>query len=110
VFEKGDNREPSTARYDSANAHVIRAIAIMERELAREPTPDGLAHLARTYHLARRSGEALAVVQRGLERWPDHVRLLMVGARAAHRLRDDTLEQHFQERLGRATGADPEAG
>jgi hypothetical protein len=107
VFQKGDNREPSTQRYDADNAHVQRAIALMERELAAAPTPDGLAQLARTCSLARLDDRAQQAVRRGLAAWPDHLALLVAGFKAARRAGDAALFREYAARLEATAGGDP---
>jgi hypothetical protein len=108
VFQKGDNREPSTRRFDPDNAHVVRALEVMEHELARQPTPEGLTQLARTYRLAKRHDRSLEVAARGLEQWPDHVPLLMIAAKAAKRTGNDALRQQYLQRLSDVAGDDPQ--
>jgi hypothetical protein len=107
VFEKGDNREPSTRAFDAADSHVIDAVALMEQALAATPTPEGLANLARTYALARRFDQAIATVKRGLERWPDNLELLAVGAKTGRRDPEDPLGVQCLDRLRAVAGDDP---
>jgi len=107
VFEKGDNGEPSSARYDLDNVHAGRALAITERELADSPTAAGLAQLAHTYMLGRRYREALEIIERGLALRPDDTHLLMLGAKAARRCGDRVRQQEYADRLGASAGSDP---
>lgn len=107
VFEKGDNGEPSSARYDIDNAHAQRAIAIAQHELADSPTPAGLAQLAHTYMLGRRYREALEIIERGLGLCPDDTHLLMLGLKAAKRCGDRVRPKEYVDRLAPLAGSDP---
>src|SRR5262249_42029369 len=53
VVEKGDNTQPSNAAYDLNHATAARALEIMEREMRRAPTPEGIANLVAVYTLGR---------------------------------------------------------
>ena len=107
VFYRGGADEPSTRAYDAGNTHVQRALAVMERELANDPTPEGLAQLARTYSLAGLHEGAQDAVRRGLERWPDHLVLLLAGYKAARRMGNPRVVEAFAARLQAVAGEDP---
>jgi hypothetical protein len=107
VYQKGDNREPSTGRFDGGSLHVTAALAAMEEILAATPTAAGLAHLARTYSLAREGERALKTLERGLSRWPDDPGLLAVGAKVARRWGNDALSAECRDRLTRLAADDP---
>jgi hypothetical protein len=94
------------AQYDLDNPHAARAIGIAACQLAESPTPEGLAQLARTYILGRDDRSALEVVERGLALWPDHVQLLMMGARAARRSGADAAHAAYLRRLEPFASAD----
>jgi hypothetical protein len=98
VIEKGDNTEPSTQSIDSNNAHVIGAIAAMEREMTRAPTAGGIAHLALMYSLVGQNQRAIDAVQRGLAAWPQHLRLLTLGSRIAGATGDRATQIKLLER------------
>ena len=107
VFQRGDNREPSTGRFDGGSTHVTAALATMEDILAATPTAAGLAHLARTYSLAREGKRAVETVERGLSQWPDDLSLLAVGEKVARRWGNDALASECRDRLARLAADDP---
>jgi hypothetical protein len=107
IFEKGDNREPSMRRLDPESPHMSEALRVMEETLASAPTPEGVAHLARIYSLARQGDRAVDTVKRGLSRWPDDIHVLLAGARVTRRWADEPLRQHCLERLSALAGDDP---
>ena len=86
IIEKGDNTEPSSLRLDRDEPHVARAIAAIEREVARAPTPESTAHLAMMYFLTKQPRRALETAQAGLVRWPDNLRLLIAAIRITRRV------------------------
>ncbi len=104
VIEKGDNTEPSTQRFERNNSHVVGAIALIEREMALAPTPEGLAHLALMYSLVQQPQRALETIQQGLGAWPHHLRLLTLGSRIAGQAGDRTTQIKLLER---AVAIDP---
>ncbi len=106
VFEKGDNGQPSTRSFDAGNVHVAGALSTMERALERAPAPEGLAHLARTYALAGLYDEAMDAIRRGLDRWPDHVALLVAGVKVARKGPDHPLGRHCLARLAAVAAGD----
>lgn len=106
IFERGDNRAPSSVRYDFESPHATHALTAMERELAQTPTPEGLARLARTYLLGRRHREALDAIQRGLALWPNHIQLLTIGEKAAQQSGDTERHQWFADQISTLAGDD----
>jgi tetratricopeptide (TPR) repeat protein len=98
VIEKGDNTEPSTQNLGSNNAHVIGAIATMEREMAGAPTAGGIAHLALMYSLVNQNQRAMDTVQKALASWPQHLRLLTLGSRVAAAAGDKATQIKLLER------------
>jgi tetratricopeptide (TPR) repeat protein len=98
VIEKGDNTEPSTQNLGSNNAHVISAIAAMEREMTGAPTAGGIAHLALMYSLVNQNQRAMDTVQKGLATWPQHLRLLTLGSRVAAAAGDKATQIKLLER------------
>jgi hypothetical protein len=107
VFQKGDNLQPSTGRFDAERPQAAAALRVMEEMLAATPTAEGLAQLARTYSLARQAERATGTVKRGLTQWPDDVQLLVVGTKVARRWGDETLRAHCLARLAVVGGDDP---
>lgn len=99
VVEKGDNREPSSAAIDGGNPVFRHGLATIEQELAQSPTPDGFAHLARLLELGGEKPRAGAVVAEGLQKWPDHARLLALGCGLAQRMGDRESARHRLQRL-----------
>ena len=107
VFQKGDNREPSTGRFEGNSPHVAAALAAMEEVLASAPTAAGLAHLARTYSQAKDRERAVETLQRGLALWPDDIDLLVVAAKVARRCGNDAMANACRERLAALAGDEP---
>jgi hypothetical protein len=107
VFEKGDNREPSTGSFDPGNPHVTAALAVMEHVLLTTPTAEGLAQLARTYSLARQDEKAVETIERGLARWPEAVHLLLAGEKIARRASREGLRARCLDRLRAVASDDP---
>jgi hypothetical protein len=104
VIQKGENSEPSTQNLNGANPHVISAVAMIEREMARAPTAAGLTHLALMHSLMGQNPRAFQIVQQGLAAWPQDLRLLSLGSRVAGHLRDVTTQIRLLER---AVAIDP---
>lgn len=98
VIEKGDNLEPSNARYDSDNPHGRGAIASIEGELQRIPTASGYAHLAEMYSMIQQHDKALEMIKRAISRWPDQIRLYIAAATVAGRKRNFPEQIRFLER------------
>jgi hypothetical protein len=99
IIQRLHDQRPVDLRYDLADPRVAGAIAAMERELERNPTPDGLAHLAHNLGRGRDVVKALATVRRGLAQWPDHFHLLFVGSRLARRAGDHAFDAECLARL-----------
>jgi len=83
AIEKGDNGEPSNARYSLANPHAARAVRTIEAAMARAPTPEGLANLIDVYMMAGEVAKGAALVGDALAKWPDHPALLSVASQIA---------------------------
>jgi hypothetical protein len=107
IIERGDTAEPATLPYDLDAPNVARAIAAVESELARAPTADGLAHLARNYARGRNHAKLVATVRHGLAQWPDHLHLLVLGAQFAGRAGDTALREQCITRLETLAPDDP---
>jgi hypothetical protein len=101
VIDSGDNREPSNFNYRLDNPHAARALQVIERELARDPTPAGLANLIDTLTLARDFASARNRAAEALARWPDHPGVLMAAANAAYRAGHADEFDGYAERLTR---------
>jgi hypothetical protein len=107
VIQKGDNSEPSTQNLDGSNSHVVGALAMMEREVARTPSAGGLAHLALMYSLTRQNQRAFQTIQQGLAAWPQNLRLLSLGSRIAGLIGDATTQIKLLERAVAIDPSDP---
>jgi hypothetical protein len=104
VVEKGDNGEPSNHGYSLDNPHAARAVRMMEAELARAPTAEGIANLAQLYLVVDQHARAHALIHDALGKWPDHPALLL----AALMVTQDPQRQFaLAERFARS---DPEYG
>jgi Methyltransferase domain len=104
VIEKGDNSEPSNHGYSLDNPHAARALAMIEAELARAPTAEGIANLAQLYLVVDQQPRAHALVEDALAKWPDHPTLLLAALMAT---RDPQRQLALAERFARS---DPENG
>ena len=98
VVEKGDNSEPSNALYDGGNPHVAQAIASIEQELSETPTAKGYALLALVYGSSGEPRKALQIIEQALVRWPDSLRLLVIGARMAGPAGEPATQQDYIKR------------
>lgn len=85
VIEKGDNREPSNARYAPDNPHAARAVSSIERELQRAPSSDGYAHLATIYSMIGQHEKASDTIGHAISKWTDQIRLYVDAANVAAR-------------------------
>jgi len=77
VIDKGDNGEPSNHAYNPNNPHAARAIAIIEEELEKEPTPEGTANLIEIYCRSGNPTKATALADEALAKWPDNPMVAM---------------------------------
>ena len=80
---------------------------MIEREVARTPTADGLAHLALMYSLMGQNQRAFQTVQQSLAAWPQNLRLLSLGSRIAGHIGDATTQIKLLERALTIDPADP---
>jgi hypothetical protein len=99
IVQRRSERGPVDLRYDPIDAPVAGAIALMERQLEKEPTPDGLAHLAYNLGRERDFAKGLAAISRGLAQWPDHFHLLSTGVWLALRAGDRALHAEYWAQL-----------
>src|SRR5258708_4797994 len=76
VIEKGDNSEPSNHAYRLDNPHAEHAVRTIEQELARAPTPEGIANLADVLNAAQQYSRAENILADALARWPANSALL----------------------------------
>lgn len=75
MIEKGDNSEPSNFGYDLRNPHAGRAIAMIERQMRSEPTPDGIAGLINLCAIAGDFDRAQEFSTMAASQWPQHAGL-----------------------------------
>jgi hypothetical protein len=99
VIEKGDNGEPSNFAYDLNNPFAIHAVKIIEQELERAPTAEGMANLVDVYLRAGNLAKATAVLERALAQWPANVSVLMAAYSLAMRRNDTSAKIDCIERL-----------
>jgi hypothetical protein len=106
IVKKGDNTMPSIRQLDGCDPHVVRSVELMEQELERTPSANGLALLGAIYGMIGAPGKGLETVKQALERWPDHVRLLVTAARLANAGGQPEIAERYIER---AVALDPTA-
>jgi demethylmacrocin O-methyltransferase len=107
IVEKGENCEPSNLSL-AANEEFAKAVAIIERELAERPTPNGLAHLAVVLSQAGEFAKAHKVVTQALARWPNELALLKAGISIARRVGDNAMARRCYEEAVAICPDDPE--
>jgi hypothetical protein len=88
VIEKGDNLEPSYLRYDLKNPVVSRGMRLIEQELERSPTANGLANLITLYTTGGDLSQAQVVADRALEKWSDNPAVLFAAFMVAVQRKD----------------------
>jgi tetratricopeptide (TPR) repeat protein len=99
VIEKGDNSEPSNHAYRLDNPHAEHAVRTIEQELARAPTPEGIANLADVLNAAQQYSRAENILADALARWPDNSALLHSMANLAQGRGDTRTNLAFLERI-----------
>lgn len=101
IIEKGDNTEPSNGAYTLDNPHAASALRMIERQLAKEPTPAGYANLVEIHAIAGDLATASAVARDALARWPSHLGLLHTALAVAERNDDQAWQRECRARLDR---------
>jgi hypothetical protein len=101
VIDKGGNYEPSNFAYDLNSPDAANAAKIIEEELERAPTAEGMANLVDLYLIGGNQIRAMEIAQRALSLWPENVSVLMAAYNAATRRKDapariDCLERILQ--------------
>jgi tetratricopeptide (TPR) repeat protein len=101
VIYKGDNSKPSTLGYDLNNPHAVNAVEIIERELEKTPTAEGLANLVDLYLMGGNPAKATAAADKARSLWPENVSVLRAAynvavARNDFAARIDCLEHLLQ--------------
>jgi len=104
AIEKGDNSEPSNRAYSLDNPHAARALSMMEAQLDRTPTPEGIANLVNLYITVGDHAQAESLAHDSLEKWPDNPALLFSALMAT---RDPERQIGLAERFA---VIDPENG
>jgi hypothetical protein len=79
IVHKGDNREPSNLAYNLGNPYAANAVKLIERELAEQPTAEGVANLIEVHVRGANLKRAKQICEDGLKRWPKSAALLMAG-------------------------------
>jgi hypothetical protein len=83
VIEKGDNTEPSNARYDLKHPKAMEAIATLKAFLEQEPTAPAYASLISLYAMGGDLASAKALLAKALDLWPDSIDLILSAANLA---------------------------
>jgi hypothetical protein len=76
VVDKGDNGEPSNVAYDMNNPRAAAAVKVIERELSRAPTAEGMANLSDLYRRGGHLAEAAKIADEAASRWPTNSTVL----------------------------------
>lgn len=101
IIEKGDNDEPSTGNYELSNPDAARAVRLMEQELERSPTPNGIANLISVCCLGKDYPKAMTLARDALAKWPDNPALLLAAFNAAAGCNELQSKLDYVERLHR---------
>jgi len=99
VIDKGDNCEPSNSAYDLKNLHAANAIEIIERELERAPTAEGLANLVDLYLRGGNLVRAKQISDRALSVWPANATVLLAAYSVATRQNDTPARVNYLEHI-----------
>lgn len=99
VIDKGENCEPSNFAYDLNNPSAADAVKIIELELERTPTAEGMANLADVYLKGGNLLRAKEIADRALAQWPANVSALMAAYDVAKRRKDNSAKIDCLERI-----------
>jgi tetratricopeptide (TPR) repeat protein len=99
VIEKGENREPSNFAYDLNNPHVAKAVKIIEQELDKAPTPEGMANLVDVYLSGRDSARAKEIADKALSLWPENPTVMLGAYKVAKERKDISAQIGYLERV-----------
>ena len=99
VIEKGDNREPSNGAYDLDNPHAADTIKIIEQELDRAPTAEGLANLSQLYLTGRNLEKAKEIAEKTVALWPTNPTAVMTAYMVAKQGKDAPAAIDYLTRL-----------
>jgi tetratricopeptide (TPR) repeat protein len=99
VIEKGKNCEPSNFAYDLNNPHAATAVKIIEEELDKAPTPEGMANLVDVYLSGRDPARAKEIADKALSLWPENPTLLFGAYRVAKERKDLPAQIGYLERV-----------
>ena len=99
VIDKDDNYEPSNFAYDLNNPYAISAVKIIETELEKEPTAEGLANLVDVYLTGGNLVRAKEIADKALSLWPESTTALMAACNLATRQNDIPAKFNYLERI-----------
>lgn len=99
VIEKGDNSEPSNFAYDLNNPSAATAVKIIEQELERTPTAEGMANLADVYQKGGNLPRAKEIAERALAQWPANASVLIAAYGVATSQKDTLAKIAYIERI-----------
>ena len=99
VIDKAENCEPSNAAYDLNNPAAVEAVKIIEAELERTPTAEGMANLADVYLKGGNLARAKDIIDGALARWPASSSALMAAYSVANRRKDTAAKIGYLERI-----------
>jgi hypothetical protein len=99
VVEKGDNGEPSNFAYDPNNPRAIEATQLIEQEMERAPTAEGMANLLDLYLTGGDLIKASELADRVLSLWGANAAVLMAAYRVAQKTNDTARQLDCLDRL-----------
>jgi tetratricopeptide (TPR) repeat protein len=99
VIDKGDNSEPSNFDYDFNNPYASKAARIIEQELARAPTAEGMAGLINLYVTGGDLVKAKEIADRAVSRWPANSAVLAAAYGVARQQKDPSAKIQYLERI-----------
>jgi tetratricopeptide (TPR) repeat protein len=99
VIDKGDNCEPSNFAYDLNNPDAANAIRIIEQELEKAPTAEGMANLCDLYLRGGNLQRAKETADRALSLWSENASLLMAAYGVAIKQNDASAKVNYLERI-----------
>jgi hypothetical protein len=99
VIDKGDNCEPSNYAYDLNNPHAVSAVKMIEQELERAPTAEGMANLIDVYLDGGNLVRAKKIADRALSLWPTNLSALVAAYSVACGRKDTPAKLNYLERI-----------